>query len=799
MITLKHIDKKYHANRRNENHVLKDISLDFPKKGMVMLLGESGSGKTTLLNIIGGLDKAQKGRITINDSTLEKYDPKRWDLLRNRHIGYIFQNFYLMPHETVFDNIRISLKMIGLEDEHQIEKRINELLKLVGMPQYKHRKANQLSGGQQQRIAIARALSKDPDVIIADEPTGNLDSKNTMMIMNILKQIAKEKLIIMVTHETRLANHYGEQIIHIEDGRVKSKAGQTAQSPLDTTTESDIYLQDLTHHKHQTEASKIDFYTDQNTTEFNARLIIKNNTLYIDIQNGAYQNIHILKPNDDIYVHDAKRSEVAKETPKDTTFKLSELDIPEKRAQKSGIIPWRHSLERALSTLKQSSKFAKLLYLGFAFSAAMFAVAIALFSNIYFFSDADFLSEYKYSFEVTYETKPPLEDLESLAHDGPFDAYLPDMAPHSFNIYLPRFYHTQPSAVVDFKIAPLTLKGEQDLILGHWPTHPTDMIISKQAAEQIIENPRFKESGVNHKEDLLNLSYEHQGISYRITGIVQGDAPLFYATFDHIYTLKTISPYTAYSLLEGNHTIREGRTIEADYEFLIPYNETEAFESFEMDIDGQTFVAVGSYQTTLEEDPDWMLMHVEGLKSIQYHSQPTDREISYIFYSSSEQAAETYLSNQNHNYENLYQSERTQEVNQRVQSAGGLIIFTLVVMGLSALSYYFILRSSMMKRIYEIGVYRAIGVRRSDIMRIFLIEILTLTTFTSFLGYAFMRYILGYIHSATSGIADIFNLSWMVFIAGLIIIYAINTLFGLFPLYRILRKTPAEILTTYDL
>lgn len=799
MITLNHIDKKYHANRRNENHVLKNISLEFPQKGLVMLLGESGSGKTTLLNIIGGLDKAQKGSITINDTTLEKYDPKAWDVLRNRHIGYIFQSFYLMPHETVYDNIRISLKMIGLEDEHAIEKRINELLKLVGMPQYKHRKANQLSGGQQQRIAIARALSKDPDVIIADEPTGNLDSKNTMMIMDILKQIAKEKLVIMVTHETRLAKHYGEQIIQIEDGLIQSQTAQTTKDTLDTTTESDIYLKDLTHHQSQTKATNIDVYTDQNDATFKARLIVKNQTLYIDIDTEYYQNIHILKPNDDIAVHDAKRSDVAQTTPQTTNFELSNLEISEKRVKNSGIIPWSHSLERALSTLKQSSKFAKLLYLGFAFSAAMFAVAIALFSNIYFFDDADFLTHPKYSFEINYQTKPSLESLDAIVTDGPFESYLLDSATENFNLLLPRFYHTQPTASFASKIVPLDLKEPADLILGQWPIHANDIVISEQAAIEMIANRNFQQSGVNQFADIINLSYEHNGLTHRIKGIVSGDAPLFYASLAHIYTLQTISPYTALAMLEDHYTLSAGRDIETDYELLIPHSDDAPFESFEMNIQGIVFQVVGSYTSDLSAQNDWLLMRVQALKEIKYEMQSETREMSYIFYTSEETAATQYLDNQNLNYQNLYQSERSTEINQRVQSAGGLIIFTLVVMGLSALSYYFILRSSMMKRIYEIGVYRAIGVRRGDIMRIFLIEILTLTTFTSFLGYAFMRYILGYIHRATSGIADIFNLSLVVFIVGLIVIYLINTLFGLFPLYRVLRKTPAEILSTYDL
>ncbi len=798
MITLKHIDKKYHPNKRNENHVLKDISITFPEKGMVMLLGKSGSGKTTLLNIIGGLDSAQKGEVQINDANLTSYNFKHWDEVRNRHIGYIFQNFYLMPNDTVYDNIKIALKMVGLTEEHEIEKRINEVLKLVGMPQYKFRKANQLSGGQQQRIAIARALAKDPDVIIADEPTGNLDSKNTMMIMNLLKEIAKEKLIIMVTHETRLAKHYGETIIEMEDGQITKTNQEGLKETIDTTSESDIYLHDLNHVSASNEQNPIDIYSDEETLSFKARLIVKNQSLYIEIPNHDFKHVHIVKPGDDLEIHEAARADMMKQETQKEQLSLSKLTIPHQRDKKSGVIPWKHSLQRALSSLKQSSKFAKLLYLGFAMSAAMFAVAISLFSNIYFFDDEAFLSEHKYTFDVTYASQPSLDTLLMHASEGPFDSYLLDRRSHTFIINLPRFYTTPSDASFESKIIPLEAIDESDLIEGSWPQSPHEVVISRQAALRMIEDNNFQRSGVNRLKDLVGLTYQSHGITFTITGITNHAASMVYGHLDHIYSLKTISPYTALSLLEADLEIKQGRNIETTNEVLTPYIENEAFIPSSIEVEGVSLEIVGTYEVA-DKQGDWMLMHLGALKEILHNTQAQNETHTYLFFTQSPRDAKTYLDAENLTYQDLYATERNQEVAHRVQSAGGLIIFTVVVMGLSALSMYFILRSSMMKRIYEIGVYRAIGVRRGDIMRIFTIEVLVITTLTSLLGYSFMRYILGYVDSVTAGIQETFNLSFIVFFTGVLLLYALNAFFGLMPLYRVLRKTPAQILTTYDL
>ena len=178
MIKLNHVDKYFNRFKKNQIHVINDTSLEFENNGLVALLGPSGSGKTTLLNAIGGLDKVRKGTIIVNGKKITKRLQYQIDKVRNLNIGYIFQDYKLVENMSVFDNVAIVLKMLGIKDKKEIEKRVYYVLDRVGMLRYKKRPANMLSGGERQRVGIARAIVKNPNIIIADEPTGNLDSKN---------------------------------------------------------------------------------------------------------------------------------------------------------------------------------------------------------------------------------------------------------------------------------------------------------------------------------------------------------------------------------------------------------------------------------------------------------------------------------------------------------------------------------------------------------------------------------------------------------------------------------------------
>ena len=231
MLQLQHISKVYHTGDQ-EFHALKDISIRFRENEFVSILGQSGSGKTTLLNIIGGLDQYTSGDLLIQGKSTKQFKDRDWDSYRNHTIGFVFQSYNLIGHQTALSNVEIAMTLSGVSKAER-KKRAIEVLERVGLKDHLYKKPSQMSGGQMQRIAIARALVNDPKVVLADEPTGALDSETSVQIMDLLKDIAKERLVIMVTHNPELAQKYSTRIVQVLDGNILSDS-----NPCESTEET---------------------------------------------------------------------------------------------------------------------------------------------------------------------------------------------------------------------------------------------------------------------------------------------------------------------------------------------------------------------------------------------------------------------------------------------------------------------------------------------------------------------------------------------------------------------------------
>lgn len=227
MLSLRNIKKSYKTGDFTQV-ALNGINLDFRRNEFVAVLGQSGSGKTTLLNIVGGLDRYNSGDLIINGKSTKHFANTEWDAYRNNSIGFVFQSYNLIPHLSVMSNVEMGMTLSGVSSKQRKEKAL-EVLEKVGLKEHVHKKPSQLSGGQMQRVAIARALANDPDIILADEPTGALDTKTSVQIMDLIKEIAGDKLVIMVTHNPELANKYADRIIEFKDGEVISDSNPLSE------------------------------------------------------------------------------------------------------------------------------------------------------------------------------------------------------------------------------------------------------------------------------------------------------------------------------------------------------------------------------------------------------------------------------------------------------------------------------------------------------------------------------------------------------------------------------------------
>ena len=220
MLEIKHIKKSYKTGDFVQK-ALNDVSIQFRQNEFVAILGPSGSGKTTLLNVLGGLDHYDSGDLIINGKSTKNFKAADWDAYRNNSVGFIFQSYNLIGHISIQDNVEMALTLSDVKKKER-RKRAREALKSVGLLEHAHKRPNQLSGGQMQRVAIARSLVNNPDIILADEPTGALDSNTSKQIMDLIQKIAYDKLVIMVTHNQDLAYQYATRVIEVKDGKVVS-------------------------------------------------------------------------------------------------------------------------------------------------------------------------------------------------------------------------------------------------------------------------------------------------------------------------------------------------------------------------------------------------------------------------------------------------------------------------------------------------------------------------------------------------------------------------------------------------
>lgn len=224
MLQIKKICKEYRTGSLVQK-ALDGVSLNLRDNEFVAILGPSGSGKTTLLNVIGGLDRYDSGDLVINGISTKRYKDRDWDSYRNHTIGFVFQSYNLIPHQTLLSNVELALTISGV-GKAQRRERAKQALERVGLGEQIHKRPGQLSGGQMQRVAIARALVNNPDILLADEPTGALDSETSIQVMELLKEVAQDRLVVMVTHNPELAQQYATRIVELKDGKIRSDSDE---------------------------------------------------------------------------------------------------------------------------------------------------------------------------------------------------------------------------------------------------------------------------------------------------------------------------------------------------------------------------------------------------------------------------------------------------------------------------------------------------------------------------------------------------------------------------------------------
>lgn len=811
MIRIKDINKTFNKGKTNEIKAIQQTSITFPEKGLVILVGSSGSGKTTLLNVLGGLEYIDSGEIIIENEIIKKHSSRKLDKIRNEKIGYIFQNYNLLSNLTVYENIEIVLKMIGITDKDEIDKRVNYVLDAVGILNYRKRKVTTLSGGQQQRVGIARAIAKNPEIIIADEPTGNLDSKNTVEIMNIIKKISEQRLVILVTHEKEMAEFYGDRIIEIKDGIVINDYINDHQNELDIKFNNTIYLKDLDKKTLSESPIDIEHYSHDDEVKKNVkiRLITYKDSLYIKVDNGKDLKVRYVDEDSEVDIKDEHFKGLEKEDVKQVDFDFEKMESNKKIKNKKGsVIKTGDAFKSSIKKIFGYSKLQKLMFLGFVFAAMTIAVAIALIGKVYHADPIEFQEVDKHY--LLTDTK----DLKSLTEQPDIKSINPLFEPQGFSLNIKSFYQINDYLGLVAHPSSYELLKKEDVIFGQYPSNDREVVIDKRVAKNLINNRVYKQAGVTEYEDLLgqNIINDNTGyaIPLKITGISDVESPTIWMDDDYIYELavnnlrKDLPKISTWDPRDmkvedgGRLPKKSGEVLYPEkYRELNGYELNGKIESEELD---HSYTIVGFYTSeneTINSTNEEVVVSTEKLVKENYYNY-YKKNNPVLLYSRDFDTTIDALNKNGIEVVKTFEKSLNQYKKDVRKGYYTILIFAAFLLGISLVQLYFIIRSSLINRIYEIGVYRSLGATRWDIHKMFIIEIFVVTTFTSLIGYSIITIVIKEIEKSVPAPFTFFYFPTHYIIGGLLLIYVINTVSGLLPVYRLTRKSPSQILKHYD-
>ncbi len=813
MIKLENLNKYYNRHKKNEIHVINNTSLELGNTGLVALLGPSGCGKTTLLNAIGGLDKVTSGKIYINGKKLPR-NCNKIDKIRNMNIGYIFQDYYLVDNLSVYDNVALALKICGIKDKEEIQKRVNYVLEKVGMYRYRNRYANMLSGGERQRVGIARAIVKDPNIIIADEPTGNLDSRNTIEVMNIIKAISKDRLVILVTHERELADFYASRILEIEDGTIKNDIDNHHTNDLDYRLDNKIYLMDFKNHEIiEKNDIKINYYSND-TNKLSINIVVQNGNIYIEQKDS--NKIEVIDNDSTVELVNDHYKKIDKSIYEEYNFDFNQIINKEIKKKYSSIFNPISLISNGFKKVRDYSFIKKILLLGFFASGMFITYSISSLFGVTNIKDENFVSINK-NYLTVIVNKIKVDEFKSYEENQNIDYVLPGNSIIYFKIQFDDYYQSlYNQAYLYGSISSINMITKSDLILGRMPENDYEIVVDKMALNKLLSDgeSNAKYIGITSYDQLINREVSLENMkNFKIVGITDLNSPSIYAN-ENMFTNMILNNYNIdeytyyddiinsnddeslkdYNLVKDEITLKKGRYPTNDYEVIINYNLKDVYDlnkKIDYEVNGTKLKVVG-YYTSEKNIQNYLVSNT----TMKYYLITNSSNIT-IYPKDKNQVLNEYKEKKV-NIQDSYEYSKKTYIEERKESIKSSLIACLIVLIISIIEIYLMIRASFLSRIREVGIYRAIGVKKTDIYKMFIGEIIAITTLSSFVGVILMSYIIKQL-SFISYMSSKFIMNTSIFILITIIVYLLNLIIGLLPVYKVIRKTPAQIMSRSDI
>ena len=813
MIRIENLNKYYNKGRGNQIHVINNTNLELDKNGLVAILGPSGCGKTTLLNAIGGLDKVNKGNIYINDVKITRRCSYKIDKIRNLKIGYIFQDYKLVDDMSVYDNVAMVLKMIGIKDKQEIKKRVEYILERVGMYRYRYRPCGMLSGGERQRVGIARAIVKNPDIILADEPTGNLDSKNTIEIMNIIKSISKDKLVILVTHEVDLAKFYATRILELSDGEVVKDYNNKNNEKIDYKIDNTFYLKDFKYHdKNHDNNINIEYYSDKED-KLNLVVIFKNGNIYI--KNKDNEKIEVIDSSSNIEIVNDHYKQLDKSVYEKYSFDYDKIINKDIKLRYSSIFNMGSIISHGFKKVFGYSLVKKLLLIGFFLSSLFVTYSVSNILGLMTVKDSEFIKTNKNYLKIDMN-KIRVDDYLKYEQVEGIEYIIPGDSQIAMKLDNNNYYQTKEANMkINGSLSSIDMISEDNLLLGRMPEDKTEIVIDKMVYDKSEGIEMIGYYDISKMID-SKVSLASEILEYKIVGVVDLGSPSIYVSRDEMINIisNTLSggndmyygymstddmnvnnnSIEDYNLYKEKIKITSGREPSNDYEVIINEELKDTYKlNKEIDnekINDKKLVVVGYYKSADNISKYFVNSNTRKYKLIEDSK-------GIIIYSKDKEKVINLYRELGLKVLDVYEVDKDTYMKEIKDSVNASLIVASIMLGISLIEIILMVRSSFLSRIKEIGIYRAIGVKKSDIYKMFTSESIAITSLASVPGVLFMSYCL-HVISGISFVANNYVINFYVVILCIVIMYLFNIIIGLIPVFNTMRKTPSMILSSHQ-
>ncbi len=749
MLEIRNINKSF-GRGSNSLKAIDNTSLKF-NKGITALLGPSGSGKTTLLNVIGGLDSIDSGQIIINNEEMPRISSSKWQKARRTSIAYVFQHYHLINDKTVEENLVLAINIAGIYDQVEVSKRVNECLLIVGMSRYSKRLITSLSGGQQQRIAIARALTTNADILLCDEPTGNLDATNTFEVMNILRSISKEKTVILVTHEEDLANFYSDRIIRIKDGKVLSdEINDSPNREFYFKSDNDIYLKDLELSEFNFENTKVKVYTDNSLSldEVSIDVASRNDVLYV--KNNSTADFEVLSDQSITNVLDKKYESYTLESISNRVYNTSNFSN-KNRDFKTSPIKILATFREYFSNVKRPS-IMKIIS-----TTVVFLISVTISMLVFFLAvttnTPDIYNTYFDDESITL-TRQNTDKFFEHIDDNPevLDYIYYFNSPRSLSHIGQGYYSYMP--VINDELSKKPFVGEVSKKLG-------TVVLEKELAKNIC---RDLQPNSQCDYDLLigRKIYMLGRSDFIVTGIVDNGRYNAYINYEDymrtssFYRLNHDAGYYYVDIEEKDmynittvDTLPENTVaVNKEYESILPIGYQMSLTDT---LENITYTVGGYYETTEPADIYMILVNeneyneiTRNAKYSQYEyvithpwGNPPDEDNPIAISSSDASKLRSILDEEGISYVNT--SDYLRDVVLKEPSI--LVTSINVIIAILAILLGVLLTSKLSKLNYEIAVLKSLGAKTKDITKRYFILVVLTTYIVLLLGMLFATYI----------------------------------------------------------